>query len=530
MDSQFPPSSPIASSHQYDLQNPFYQPEKDADGVHSSPTLRLFKNKDETKKEPRKDYPTPHPSSTTGRSSSPVRGLVDEIASSDYEIERQLETELKKVNLIDITLDPRDSSRLCIGRKKSVCDIHLPRAKNISRQHAFISYISESNEIKLECNGTNGLVVSFPRKLSHVLIKRLKSSNVYELVTNDKVGNGVAVTSEEKELLKSTYLTSFVLLKGESVIMPYMKDTIIDFRRCEGRLRLQDVTTDEEDAANATETEDEAERTEVHLGDLNDNENKFVFHSGDSKKTIIPLKEIERSPPTPKCKVPSVSPIAIRNSTLSNPSNVEKTEEKTEEKPTMTPYSSFTLKTPTAPKKVETIKLLESNSTPINRKSGEISDENRRRKLNTPSPKKKLKKKSRKQNTHEELSSEDILAGLTAKGIDYRELQHVLANHLAFSNIQQVPLFQLQDVNSTISNLSRTQLRAILNDEQCIGVIYRTGKDAAGKPLDEEYYYDMENDPDNDRRQLVASLKGGRSGLRSCRRVHKQYFWKKPAK
>lgn len=93
-----------------------------------------------------------------------------------------------------------------------------------------------------------------------------------------------------------------------------------------------------------------------------------------------------------------------------------------------------------------------------------------------------------------------------------------------------MPLFQLQDVNSVVSKLSRTELRAILNDEQCIGVIYRTGKDAAGKPLDEEYYYDAENDPDDDRRQLVASLKGGRSGLRSCRRVHKQYFWKKPTK
>lgn len=119
---------------------------------------------------------------------------------------------------------------------------------------------------------------------------------------------------------------------------------------------------------------------------------------------------------------------------------------------------------------------------------------------------------------------------LKVKGIDIENVKNVLVNHLAFANIQQTPLFQLQSVNSKTAELSRNELRVLLGDIKCVGIIYREGKDAAGKPLDEEYFYDLENDSDNDRRGLVMSLKGGRSNLRSCRKTHKQYFWKKPAK
>ncbi|CDO92737.1 unnamed protein product [Kluyveromyces dobzhanskii CBS 2104] len=522
MNTQFPPSSPIANSHHFDDENPFYQPEKDVGPVISSPRLDLFKGKDISKDGAVNNYPTPHPSSTAGRSSSPVRRQVDETPSSDYEVERHLETELKRASLIDIALDPRDSSRLAIGRKKSVCDIHLPRGKNISRQHAFISYITASNQVKLECNGTNGLVISFPRKLPHVFIKRAESSNVYELVTEDKSIAEEVISSQEKELLKSTSLTSFVLLKGESVIMPFFKDTIVDFRQCEARLSLQDITTDEEDAKNETETEDEMTRIDLNSDGFH--EANSSFEGNNLTAEMISFNHIERSPPTPKCRNPSLSLAAIRHELPTEASDGKAVKSK------VTPYSSFTLKTPMAPKKAEASTMAKEVSTPTKVQSESAMEEVRRRKLNSPSPKKKSKKKSKKQGVNDEATKEQILSSLVAKGVDYKELQHVLANHLAFSNVQQVPLFQLQDVNSIVSKLNRAELRTILNDEQCIGVIYRTGKDAAGKPLDEEFYYDAENDPDIDRRQLVASLKGGRSGLRSCRRVHKQYFWKKPTK
>ena len=113
---------------------------------------------------------------------------------------------------------------------------------------------------------------------------------------------------------------------------------------------------------------------------------------------------------------------------------------------------------------------------------------------------------------------------------NYKELQYVLTNYLAFSNVHQVPLSQLHTVNSTISELTQDELRNILETEPSIGIIKRKGKDAIGKPLEEEYYYDMENDSNEERKMLVTQLKGERTGLRTCRKRHKQYFWKKPTK
>ncbi|CCH58317.1 hypothetical protein TBLA_0A05240 [Henningerozyma blattae CBS 6284] len=126
-------------------------------------------------------------------------------------------------------------------------------------------------------------------------------------------------------------------------------------------------------------------------------------------------------------------------------------------------------------------------------------------------------------------SNEEIISEMEKSGVVIEDLQNILINYLAYGNVQQIPLFQLAKVNKQIATLKRSQVRALLaKSSNCIGVIYRSGKDAAGKPLDEEYYYDLENDSNQERRNLVLSLKGGRTGLRSCRKTHKQYFWKKP--
>lgn len=121
-----------------------------------------------------------------------------------------------------------------------------------------------------------------------------------------------------------------------------------------------------------------------------------------------------------------------------------------------------------------------------------------------------------------------IITQLHNRGIDILEMQKILSNHLAFANIQQTPLYQLGQANKKTQQLTKDELLALLQSCKCIGVIYRQGTDASGKPLDPEFFYDIDNDEDADRRQLVESLKGGRSGIRSCRKTHKQYFWKKP--
>ncbi|KAK4207890.1 protein PLM2 [Rhypophila decipiens] len=105
---------------------------------------------------------------------------------------------------------------------------------------------------------------------------------------------------------------------------------------------------------------------------------------------------------------------------------------------------------------------------------------------------------------------------------------HVV-NQLAFSRLSSTPL-------STILNnlpaeerkdLTKDQLRIIIESTVAVGIIPRQGKDAAGKPLESEYYYIPEMDTDEHRRLAVTD--GLRKpSLRNCRKQHKQYYWKRP--
>ena len=106
------------------------------------------------------------------------------------------------------------------------------------------------------------------------------------------------------------------------------------------------------------------------------------------------------------------------------------------------------------------------------------------------------------------------------------ELKATISNHvinqLAFSRLSSTPL-------STIMNnlpaddrrqVTKDELRTLIEATACIGIIERQGKDAAGKPLESEYYYVPEFDTDEHRRLAVTD--GLRKpSLRACRKQHK---------
>lgn len=131
---------------------------------------------------------------------------------------------------------------------------------------------------------------------------------------------------------------------------------------------------------------------------------------------------------------------------------------------------------------------------------------------------------------------DNLLEKLKTLDISIKELVHLLTNHIAFAPVQQIPLKQLYESNNTTTkHLTLPQFKVftenlLLHMEPSIQMIPRKGKDAAGKLLDPEFFYDVEKDTNEERILIVGSLKGGRSGLRSCRKTHKQYFWKKPTK
>ncbi|QPC78293.1 hypothetical protein HYE68_009045 [Fusarium pseudograminearum] len=105
---------------------------------------------------------------------------------------------------------------------------------------------------------------------------------------------------------------------------------------------------------------------------------------------------------------------------------------------------------------------------------------------------------------------------------------HVV-NQLAFSRLSSTPLSTIMTHLPTEEkrDITRDDLRDVIESTPCIGIIKRQGKDAAGKPLESEYYYVPEHDDDQQRRLAVTD--GLRKpSLRACRKQHKQYYWKRP--
>ncbi|KAL3234274.1 Protein TOS4 [Nakaseomyces bracarensis] len=526
---QFPPSSPVRAASDHSKPNPFYQPSSEADYS----KLQPFQLKP-VPVEPTNDYPTPFPSSTTGRSSSPVRHAESRPISDSPPLTTsppRINDFLKPTDPLEgtpvytppvekpvaITLNHDRLEPLVIGRKGS-CDIILPNRPKISRKHALVTYLSTSNQIKLKCLGSNGLVVLLPKKYKCKLVRLTQGvKNVirdtecleYALVEDPSC----IVPFRNEKIVMDVELTSFTLLENESVIMPYIKGTVLDFREVEGVLTVKKQRKRHSYLVNKPAMEMQKSST-----------SSLTEFSSTSSSPLRNLAVSTKLTPISLHKFGNTKPYGVASSKFMTPDTCSKiTKNKSPRTPMKLVHSDLKISTQQTPINNVDGKILKKSlgDSGIKKRNNEGHLEGKN--LNEPGHK-KMKKEQKK------LTKEQILENMKTKNVDIQDLTNVLTNHLAFANVQQTPLFQLQKVSSKTAELSRSELRALLGSINCIGIIYRQGKDAAGKPLDEEYFYDLENDDDSERRNLVQSLKGGRSGLRSCRKTHKQYFWKRPAK
>lgn len=107
---------------------------------------------------------------------------------------------------------------------------------------------------------------------------------------------------------------------------------------------------------------------------------------------------------------------------------------------------------------------------------------------------------------------------------------HVI-NQLAFSRIHAIPLTTIHSnlpaelracatPTDPHALLAQAELERLLHSIPCVGEIDREGKDAAGKPLENEFYYVPEMDENSMRREAVLGSRGG-TGLRAVRKSHK---------
>lgn len=127
--------------------------------------------------------------------------------------------------------------------------------------------------------------------------------------------------------------------------------------------------------------------------------------------------------------------------------------------------------------------------------------------------------------------------------IDFDVQSHVI-NQLAFSRLSSLPLSTiLSHLPHDAHEISEDELKHVIREIPCIGEVAREGKDAAGKALENEFYYIPDADDDTIRKQAVVNdLR--KPGLRACRKQHKvraasprltliltelqQYYWKRP--
>ena len=107
-------------------------------------------------------------------------------------------------------------------------------------------------------------------------------------------------------------------------------------------------------------------------------------------------------------------------------------------------------------------------------------------------------------------------------------IQNHVVNQLAFSRLSSTPLSTiLQNLPTSLwkpdgnpKGPSKEEIQSIIETTKCIGKVAREGKDAAGKPLESEYYYIADFDSDDMRRDAVVNdLR--KPGLRACRKQHK---------
>ncbi|SGZ54179.1 CIC11C00000005783 [Sungouiella intermedia] len=551
-DYQFPPSSPVLNAADSDF-DPFARPKDSVRG--------------------RCEYPTPNPSSTAGRSSSPARhenDLADEEANAISPVKMPFSGKFRQpVNVPLATRERRPTvsinrdfnilnpdasvmriplvsgqSQLLVGRSSKSCDFHMKTSdKTISRAHVQISYDTES--LTITCLGYNGLGMIVPR----VCQVSETGEKAYEL---RETGKPLQATNLSKTIHLDYQHTEFHVNRGEKVRMPRFSNVLLQIRDLVLLVNPDDydeeVTDDEEiELVKPVQTLPPPLQAilEHQPPAVAKPQQEYVPQTPQMASKETPMAAPTAAPTAIALASPMKKKTAFTTTSVLTPTNASAETPKTPRKP-LVHISAMDESTPSKARKEPIVIFQDAQEpkvqppkrsmTPLSNKSTNLlhtPPAKRRAASEEPSgkrvkhePKQELEKKVEPMRDAE---GKLIIDGKCIQNIsNLSEIENILINHLAFSRLSSTPASFLNTILAAVSKLSLEQLRSVLHAVECIGVIYRQGKDAAGKPLEEEYYYVPEKDHDPERNKLVSLIKG-HGGLRACRRTHKQYYWKKPA-
>lgn len=470
------------------------------------------------------DYPTPNPSSTVGRSSSPARNNDEK--DVPFEVKPKPTVSINRdFNIVNpdalVLRVPLMSSKpiVFVGRSLKSCDYYFKTLdKAVSRTHIKIEHAEE--KLNLTCLGYNGFGMVLPRMCE---VRKVEGKESHYTLKEAK--KPLKLQNISKTIHLDYQHTEFHVSRGETVEMPRFTNVLVQIRDKVVLVNPEDFEeelTDEETIQLVKPSVQEEEKE--NIGEpLQLNDDKLASCT---KTTSTPINNTKYEPETPKkfpFRITSEEPTPIKTAKqkttqftiLEDQSEEKENEDKeNEDRPVDVkldiPKQSF--KRATTPLADQTNQI--SKSPLLKRRA--VSEE--------PVGVKKPKKEPARDSEGKLIIDDACIKGLK----NVNEVNNILINHLAFSRLSSTPASYLNTILAVVSELTLEQLRTVLHNVGCIGVIYRQGKDAAGKPLEEEYYYIPENDQDPERIKLVGSIKG-HGGLRACRRKHKQYYWKKPA-
>ncbi|TQS37925.1 hypothetical protein Golomagni_01581 [Golovinomyces magnicellulatus] len=440
-------------------------------------------------------YPTPIPSSTTGILSSPSP-LYHDRSNQSYH-PRSVLSERNPLSAVLTIILPENGEIIKLGRSSKSSNFQLSTSRLISRVHVEARFIAattplEPNCIEIKCRGWNGL-------------KLHCSGQTWDLAKNDTFLS----ESEFSDVLIDTH-DSRVLISWPERYQDSLMGSLSDFG------------------------DDEYTPT--------NKKNEFNIHGADISSSPIRSCFRVESPvsPCPRRRNPSV--IVAGNQDSDTPDVVQVYED-IPPSPLNTPV--YGNSSPT--KSLKSVSAYSSNQeSELSEIDSEIFDEENdpwvdsvglnNDKLNA----RIISTARRNSPIHENESSLEATHCLSLTG--YSDTIDHTVNQLAFSLKSSVPLSELYlQLPASLKNtpslepekpeskaLTKYKFQQLLNSSPCIGEISREGKDAAGKPLESEYYYILDEDQDEARRTAVQGLR--KPSLRSCRKKHKlkQYYWKKP--
>lgn len=438
-------------------------------------------------------YPTPIPSSTTGILSSPLP-LYHDSSSQSYH-PRAVLSERNPLSAVLTIILPENGEIIKLGRSSKSSNFQLSTSRLISRVHVEARFIAattplEPNCIEIKCRGWNGL-------------KLHCSGQTWNLAKNDTFLS----ESEFSDVLIDTH-DSRVLISWPERYQDSLMGSLSDFE-------------DDENTPTNKQNSFNNHGTDICSGPIRScvkvpspaspcprRRNPLINISGNQDSETLDVVQVyEDIPPSP-----------LNTPVYGNSSPTE----------SLRPVSACSSSQDSELSEIDSENFDEEND-PLLDSVGLKNDKRNARIVSNA-----------RQNSPTDENEPPLEATQCLNLTGHSDTIDHTINQLAFSLKSSVPLSELfLQLPATLKNtssgepeepeikiLTKLNFQQLLNSLPCIGEISREGKDAAGKPLESEYYYIIEEDQDEARRTAVQGLR--KPSLRSCRKKHKQYYWKKP--